>query len=194
MVNPHILTIRSRRYINQIDLNTLKQTCSYNRFQRPFGLVMGLFMADLIQLNQEIDLLSSDLIILSTDMDPSSMLSYMVQTIINSCNDVKDSILADYLSFSSLHLPQTSEQFAFLIDEVGLNSGSFLVECPIKSLRDELSKLSNTSFLFRGRYTLSGLILASIQYEMKGVTYCFIEWFYLGQGCRRRSLIPSCRG
>ena len=36
-------------------------------------------------------------------MDLSSILSYMAQTIINSCNDIKDPILANYLLFSSPH-------------------------------------------------------------------------------------------
>ena len=175
VANPHILIIRSSRYINKINLNTLKQTFNYNRFQRPFELAIDLSIADLIQLDQKIDLLGSDPIILSTNVNPSSILFYMAQTIVNSCNGVKDPILADYLSFGNSHLPGTSKQLTFLIDEVGLNPGSFLAKCPIKPLRDELSKLSNSSFLFRDRYTFPRLILTSIQYKIKDVTYYFIK-------------------
>ena len=162
ITDPHILTVRSGRYINKIDLNTFKQTCGYNRFQRVFRLAIGLSMADLTQLDQKIDLLSSDPIKFFTDIDPSRILSYMAQTIINPGNGIKDSILADYLSFNSSHLPRTSKQFIFLIDEVGLNPESFLTKYPIKTLQDRFYKSSDSSFLFRGRYTFSGLILTSI--------------------------------
>ena len=162
LTNLYEITVRSGRYINQIDLYTLKQTCRYNVFERVFGLAMGLAIADLIQLDQEVNLPLGNPIVLLTNVYCSSILTDMAQTIVDSSDRLEDMILTYNLSSFRPNLSRKPLEFTLIIDEIRLNLGMLLTSLRIKSLQEQLRKLFNSSVLVDSRYTFAGLVLAGI--------------------------------
>ena len=77
VTDPFVFAVRGGRHINEIDLHPLKEAYNNNRFERAFGLAVGLAMTDLTQFDKEIDLLGRDTIVFVVDLGGSSILTGM---------------------------------------------------------------------------------------------------------------------
>ncbi len=77
VIDLYVLTVRCRRYINEIYLNALEETCGYDRFKRAFGLAVGLAMIDLIQLDKKKNLIPGYPVVLMVNFDCGCVLSSM---------------------------------------------------------------------------------------------------------------------
>ena len=78
ITNPFVFVVRDKRYIDKIDLHSLKKTCNNNEFERVFKLIKNLAITDLTQLDEEIDLINKDIIIFVVNLNGSDILIDMI--------------------------------------------------------------------------------------------------------------------
>lgn len=98
VTNSDIVAVRSRCHINEIHLNSLKKTLSFNGFERAFTFAMCFSMTDLTQFDKKEHLQVENIIILITNLVSSDILIDVTETIVDHNNDIPNAILDNDLS------------------------------------------------------------------------------------------------
>ena len=193
IINPDVLAVRDKRYIDEINLYSLEKTCNDNRFKRAFTLAVNFTMTNFTKLDKKKHLLTGNIIILTIYLGSSSVLSSIIEIIVYSNNDISNKIFADNFSLFFEYTIWFFLKLVLLVREIRLYPYSFLTFCRTESFGYNVSQSFDEFVFFDNRDSLTGLVFTRIQYEIEGMTCIEIKRLYLSKSGRCRSLIPSVR-